>query len=94
MYIYIDESGDFGWPITANSEPYMMFTLLVINDYRSKKTIAQAVSRAITDLKKRHPSCKNDPSISQPPLRIHRRKLILEETSPAVQAWRRHGQPE
>ena len=31
---------------------------------------------------------------SQPPLRIHRRKLILEETSPAVQAWRRHGQPE
>lgn len=62
MYIYIDESGDFGWPITANSEPYMMFTLLVINDYRSKKTIAQAVSRAITDLKKRHPSCKNDPS--------------------------------
>jgi len=31
---------------------------------------------------------------SQPPLRIHRRKLILAETSPAVQAWRRHGQPE
>jgi radical SAM-linked protein len=31
---------------------------------------------------------------SEPPLRIHRRKLILEETSPAVQAWRRHGQPE
>ncbi len=30
---------------------------------------------------------------SEPPLRIHRRKLILEETSPAVQAWRRHGQP-
>ncbi|GAG39863.1 unnamed protein product, partial [marine sediment metagenome] len=28
-----------------------------------------------------------------PPLRIHRRRLILEETSPAVQAWRRHGQP-
>ncbi len=30
---------------------------------------------------------------SEPPLRIHRRRLILEETSPAVQAWRRHGQP-
>jgi hypothetical protein len=30
---------------------------------------------------------------SEPPLRIQRRKLILEETSPAVQAWRRHGQP-
>jgi radical SAM-linked protein len=31
---------------------------------------------------------------SEPPLRIHRSRLILEETSPAVQAWRRHGQPE
>ena len=31
---------------------------------------------------------------SEPPLRIHRRRLILEETSPALQAWRRHGQPE
>jgi radical SAM-linked protein len=30
---------------------------------------------------------------SEPPLRIERRKLILEETSPAVQAWRRHGEP-
>jgi len=30
---------------------------------------------------------------SQPPLRIHRRTLILEETSPAVEAWRRHGEP-
>jgi radical SAM-linked protein len=30
---------------------------------------------------------------SEPPVRIHRRKLILEETSPAVEAWRRHGQP-
>jgi radical SAM-linked protein len=27
------------------------------------------------------------------PTRIHRRRLILEETSPAVQSWRRHGQP-
>ena len=30
---------------------------------------------------------------SEPPLRIERSKLILEETSPAVQAWRRHGEP-
>ncbi|GAG43709.1 unnamed protein product, partial [marine sediment metagenome] len=30
---------------------------------------------------------------SEPPLRIERCKLILEETSPAVQAWRRHGEP-
>jgi radical SAM-linked protein len=30
---------------------------------------------------------------SESPLRIHRCKVILEETSPAIQAWRRHGQP-
>ena len=30
----------------------------------------------------------------QAPTRIHRRRLILEEVSPAVQSWRRHGQPE
>jgi len=28
------------------------------------------------------------------PTRIHRRRLILEEVSPAVQSWRRQGQPE
>jgi len=28
------------------------------------------------------------------PTRIHRRRLILEEVSSAVQSWRRHGQPE
>jgi radical SAM-linked protein len=30
----------------------------------------------------------------QAPTRIHRLRLILEEVSPAVQSWRRHGQPE
>jgi hypothetical protein len=30
----------------------------------------------------------------QAPTRIHRRRLVLEEVSPAVQSWRRHGQPE
>lgn len=30
----------------------------------------------------------------QAPTRIHRRRLILEEVPPAVQSWRRHGQPE
>jgi len=30
----------------------------------------------------------------QTPTRIHRRRLILEEVSPAVQSWRRSGQPE
>jgi radical SAM-linked protein len=30
----------------------------------------------------------------QTPTRIHRRRLILEEVSPAVQSWRRLGQPE
>ena len=28
------------------------------------------------------------------PARIHRRRLILEEVSPAVQSWRREGEPE
>jgi hypothetical protein len=61
MYIYIDESGNFGWPLKAGSEPYMLFSLLVIDDYKSKQAIAQAVSRAIADLRKRHPSCRSDP---------------------------------
>lgn len=62
MYIYIDESGNFGWPLKSGSEPYMVFSVLVIPDKRSKTAIAQAVSRAIVDLRKHHPSCKNDPS--------------------------------
>ena len=62
MYIYIDESGNFGLPLKAGSEPYMVFSLLVIPDHKSKHVIAQAVSRAIVDLHKHHPSCKNDPN--------------------------------
>lgn len=62
MYIYIDESGNFGWPLKAGSEPYMLFSLLVIEDQKSKLAIAQAVSRAIVDLRKHHPSCKSDPN--------------------------------
>jgi hypothetical protein len=61
MYIYIDESGNFGWPLKTGSEPYMLFSLLVIEDQKSKHVISQAVSRAIVDLRKHHPSCKNDP---------------------------------
>ena len=61
MYIYIDESGNFGWPLKAGSEPYMLFSLLVVDDQKSKHAISQAVSRAIVDLRKHHPSCKNDP---------------------------------
>jgi len=61
MYIYIDESGNFGWPLKAGSDPYMLFSLLVIEDQKSKQAIAQAVSRAIADLRKCHPSCKSDP---------------------------------
>jgi len=64
MYIYIDESGNFGWPVGRASEPYMVFSILVIPDQRSKNAIAQAVSRAIVDLRKHHPSCKNDPDKS------------------------------
>lgn len=62
MYIYIDESGNFGWPLKPGSEPYMLFSLLVIPDQKSKRTIAQAVSRAIVDLRKHHPSCRSDPN--------------------------------
>ncbi len=62
MYIYIDESGNFGLPLKKGSEPFMLFSVLVIGDRKSKCTIAQAVSRAIIDLRKHHPSCKNDPS--------------------------------
>jgi hypothetical protein len=62
MYIYIDESGNFGWPLKAGSEPYMLFSLLVIEDLKSKRAISQAVSRAIVDLHKHHPSCKSDPN--------------------------------
>ena len=61
MYIYIDESGNFGWPLKAGSEPYMLFSLLVIDDRKSKQAISQAVSRAILDLRKHHPSCKSAP---------------------------------
>jgi hypothetical protein len=61
MYIYIDESGNFGWPLKAGSESYMLFSVLVIDDLKSKQAIAQAVSRAIVDLRKHHQSCKSDP---------------------------------
>lgn len=61
MYIYIDESGNFGWPLKAESEPFMLFSLLVIDDRKSKHAISQAVSRAIVDLRKHHPGFKNDP---------------------------------
>ncbi len=61
MYIYIDESGNFGLPLKAGSEPYMLFSLLVIDDRKSKRAISQAVSRAIVDLRKHHPSLKKEP---------------------------------
>lgn len=60
MYIYIDESGNFGWPLKTGSERFMVFSLLVIDDRKSKQAIAQAVSRAIADLHKHHPSCTHD----------------------------------
>ena len=62
MYIYIDESGNFGWPLKAGSGPYMLFSLLVIEDQKSKRAISQAVSRAIVDLRKHHPGYKHDSS--------------------------------
>lgn len=62
MYIYIDESGDFGWPLEEGRQPYMLLSVLVIDDQQSKQAIAQAVSRAIADLRKHHQSCKSDPN--------------------------------
>jgi len=56
MYIYIDESGNFGWPLKAASESYMLFCLLVIDDKTSKNAISQAVSRALVDLRRHHPA--------------------------------------
>jgi len=38
----------------------MLFSVLVIEDLKSKRAISQAVSRAIVDLRKHHPSCKSD----------------------------------
>ena len=58
MYIYIDESGNFGWPCKSNSDPFMIFAVLLIPDEKSKKAIAQRVSRAIVELKTCHPSRK------------------------------------
>lgn len=62
MYIYIDESGNFGWPLKQGSEPFMLFAILVIEDKKSKQAMAQTVSRAIVDLRKHHPGYKNDPN--------------------------------
>jgi len=62
MYIYIDESGDFGWPLEEGRQPYMLLSVLVIDDRQSKQAIAQAVSQTIVDLRKHHPSCKSDPN--------------------------------
>ena len=38
----------------------MLFSVLVIEDRKSKNAISQAVSRAIVDLRKHHPSCRSD----------------------------------
>lgn len=69
MYIYIDESGNFGWPLKQGSEPHMLFSILVIEDRKSKQAIAQSVSRAIADLRKHHPGYRNDPSKRIPELK-------------------------
>ncbi len=60
MFLYIDESGNFGWPLRAGSEPFMLFTILLIEDRQSKRAISQAVSRAIVDLRKHHPAYRKD----------------------------------
>ena len=60
MYFYIDESGNLGWPLRKNSESFMLFTILLIEDRKSKNAISQGVSRAIVDLRKHHPGYRKE----------------------------------
>ena len=63
MYIYLDESGNFGLSDKAiKNEPYMVIAAVVIKDKRSKAAIAQAVSRAIIDWRRSHQKIRANPS--------------------------------
>jgi hypothetical protein len=62
MYIYLDESGDFGLSDKAiKNEPYMVIAAVVIKDKRSRVAIAQAVSRAIIDWRRSHQRIRANP---------------------------------
>lgn len=72
MYLYIDEAGNFGWPYQpGRSDPFMVIAVLAIYDKASKAAIAQAVSRAIIDLKKHHQHYRRVPTDKVPELKGH-----------------------
>lgn len=63
MYIYIDESGDFGLSDKSiENQPYMVIAAVVIKDKLSRAAIAQAVSRAIIDWRRSHQKIRANPS--------------------------------
>lgn len=67
MYLYVDESGNFGMGETAmRGAPYMTFAVLVIYDARSRKAISQAVARTLARWKRRH----QDVRLRQPGSRL------------------------
>jgi hypothetical protein len=63
MYIYLDESGNFGFSDKSlESYPYMVIAAVVIKNKRSKAAIAQAVTRAIIDWRRSHQKVQANPS--------------------------------
>ena len=63
MYIYLDESGNFGLtPKAIEKDPYFVIAAVVVKDKRSKAAIAQAVSRAIIDWRRSHQKIRKDPT--------------------------------
>lgn len=63
MYIYLDESGNFGLSDKSlEKQPYMVIAAVVIKDKRSKTAIAQAVSRAIIDWRRSHQKIRANPN--------------------------------
>ena len=63
MYIYLDESGNFGLSDKSiKNQPYMVIAAVVIKDKLSRAAIAQAVSRAIIDWRRSHQKIRANPS--------------------------------
>lgn len=63
MYIYLDESGDFGLTDKSlKNQPYMVIAAVVIKDKRSKAAIAQAVSQTIIDWRGSHQKIRANPN--------------------------------
>lgn len=55
LYIYLDESGDICWA-NRETQPFFVLVALVIKDKRSKKAIANAVTRATVEVRQRRQS--------------------------------------